>query len=155
MARRTTDNIYIIIYHEKSQLNGLVWGSLTLAPISRMQEEQGSKSRPHKNHVECNDEAHYSWHCTHDRYIFVSILRHLPVSISLPFPAFQYAPSLLLFSALYHIWYYKFTLRIWPVQVSPTQGCQVLCMSMSEITHSMCWNAKHDCVFGTYYLCQT
>ena len=34
-ARRTTDNIYIIIiiYHEKSQLNRLVWGSLTLAPI--------------------------------------------------------------------------------------------------------------------------
>ena len=25
--------VYIIIYHEKLQLNTLVWGSLTLAPI--------------------------------------------------------------------------------------------------------------------------
>ena len=32
-ARRMTDNIY----HEKSQLNRLVWGSLTLAPISMSQ----------------------------------------------------------------------------------------------------------------------
>ena len=32
-ARRTTDNIIYIIYHEKSQLNRLVWGSLTPAPI--------------------------------------------------------------------------------------------------------------------------
>ena len=37
-ARHTTDNIYIyiIIYHEKSQLNRLVWGSLTLAPIRKI-----------------------------------------------------------------------------------------------------------------------
>ena len=38
-ARRTTDNIYI--YHEKSRLNRLVWGSLTLAPISAMQVVTG------------------------------------------------------------------------------------------------------------------
>ena len=103
MARRTTDNIYIIIYHEKSQLNGLVWGLLTLAPISRMQEEQGS---PRVGLIKTMYNV-MTKHTTHDSALmidtFVSILRHLPVSISLPFPAFQYAPSLLLFSALYHI----------------------------------------------------